>query len=36
VRRTNLDRRYGTELYTGRRDDVRRLTARLAALEAEG
>jgi hypothetical protein len=32
VRRTRLDRRYGTELYTGRREDVRRLTARLRAL----
>jgi hypothetical protein len=32
VRRTRLDRRYGTELFTGRREDVRRLTARLAAL----
>jgi hypothetical protein len=32
VRRTGLDRRYGTELYTGRRADVERLTRRLASL----
>jgi hypothetical protein len=32
VRRTRLDRRYGCELFTGRRDDVRRLRARLLEL----
>lgn len=32
VRRTRLDRRYGCELYGGRRDDVLRLRDRLAAL----
>jgi hypothetical protein len=32
VRRTNLDRRYGTELFTGRRPDVVRLTGRLSDL----
>jgi hypothetical protein len=31
-RRTRLDVRFGCELYAGRRDDVRRLTARLSAL----
>jgi predicted metal-dependent hydrolase len=34
VRRTRLDARYGTELFTGRRSDVRRLTARLDDLLA--
>jgi hypothetical protein len=33
VRRTNLHRRYGTELYTGRREDVLRLAERLAGLD---
>ena len=32
VRRTRLDVRYGTELFTGRRADVERLRERLAAL----
>jgi hypothetical protein len=34
VRRTRLDARYGTELFTGRRSDVARLTARLRELLA--
>jgi hypothetical protein len=34
VRRTRLDRRYGTELFTGRRADVMRLVARLEELLA--
>jgi predicted nucleic acid-binding protein len=33
VRRTRLDRRFGCELYTGRRPDVDRLRERLAALD---
>jgi hypothetical protein len=32
VRRTRLDVRFGCDLFTGRRADVRRLTARLEAL----
>ncbi len=32
VRRTGLDRWYGCELFSGRRDDVERLTARLREL----
>jgi hypothetical protein len=32
VRRTRLDVRFGCDLFTGRRVDVRRLTARLEAL----
>jgi hypothetical protein len=32
VRRTRLDLRYGTEVYTGRRADVRRLAERLRGL----
>jgi hypothetical protein len=36
VRRTRLDARYGTELFTPRRPDVRRLTERLAALHSPG
>jgi hypothetical protein len=32
VRRTRLDVRFGCELFTGRRPDVERLTARLRAL----
>jgi hypothetical protein len=32
VRRTRLDARFGCELFTGRRADVRALTARLDAL----
>jgi hypothetical protein len=32
VRRTRLDARFGCELFTGRRADVERLTARLDAL----
>ena len=32
VRRTRLDLRYGTELFTGRREDVRRLSERLGEL----
>jgi hypothetical protein len=32
VRRTRLDARFGCELFTGRRADVERLTARLRAL----
>jgi hypothetical protein len=32
VRRTRLDARFGTELYTGRRGDVERLRARLEGL----
>ena len=32
VRRTRLDLRFGCELFTGRRPDVTRLTARLEAL----
>jgi hypothetical protein len=34
VRRTRLDARFGCELFTGRRPDVERLTARLRALMA--
>jgi hypothetical protein len=36
VRRTRLDARFGCELYTPRRADVRRLTGRLAALHSAG
>lgn len=36
VRRTRLDVRFGCELYTPRRPDVRRLTERLAALDSTG
>ena len=36
VRRTRLDARFGCELYTARRADVRRLTERLAALDSMG
>src|SRR5919201_3597908 len=36
VRRTKLDRRYGAELFTGRRADVLRLTERLRELAARG
>jgi hypothetical protein len=35
TRRTRLDRRFGCELYPGRRADVERLAARLAALPAQ-
>jgi hypothetical protein len=35
VRRTRLDVRFGCELFTGRRPDVERLTARLRTLIAE-
>lgn len=34
VRRTRLDLRHGVELFTGRRPDVERLTARVASLTA--
>ena len=36
VRRTRLDVRFGCELYTPRRPDVRRLTHRLTALHSAG
>jgi hypothetical protein len=36
VRRSHLDVRFGCELYTPRRPDVRRLTKRLAALHSPG
>src|SRR4051794_2029001 len=36
VRRTRLDVRFGAELYTPRRPDVRRLTERLTALHSPG
>jgi hypothetical protein len=35
VRRTRLDVRFGCELFTGRRPDVERLTARLRTLMAD-
>jgi hypothetical protein len=36
VRRTRLDVRFGCQLFTPRRPDVRRLTGRLAALHSPG